>query len=730
MLDACCGTGQLTRFLLDKGLEVEGFDIDEELVETCRLLYPGSPFYTYDFSGGLSEKRWDLIVSNPPFEGMKTFLPWLESALTPQGHAILIAPTGFMEKRHPAPLAQVLQRMECRYRDDIRGDFAHTRIGSEILILGIAPRHGQPTQPSVNTGVKDIPLQPVKTFLTPSAAMEKETEKETVVGVDIHEIDLNAENSRKRFDQSALEELAASIRTYGLLHPITLIKTDSGYRVVNGERRLRAYRLNGESRIPAIIREYTAGQVLEVNLVENINRCDLSPIEESDAFQKLLDAGTRDIGELSLRTGKSEGYIRSRLRLRNLTAEFRLLLEQQAISLAVAMDTAKYSQKLQQQIYSEHFVGADENSWKHLGYKEYAARVERLYTNDLSTFNFDKTACAQCWFNSALYDLFPGGAGRCMDNNCLQEKKNRFTVNFCKAIGGEYPNMEICISPHDRIESHIGAGLEQAGIEVKVQEVEFFPEKPQEPVADTYETTQAYEEAYAEFRADEMSYYNDLEEIQEKIKTGRYKKVVYIGDNNPVVGYTRAEEQTGISQEELLQKQDRENQLSAAKNAAKEAFALLRSQPVPQSPLSLFEEELMMYVLLDGVDRKYDPLLGIDGKGQKALNEEEKFRLMKSMTAEQKALVYRSFLLRGMSGPAATGQKAMLLVELSRQHHPGQTAEIVRRHTDNYNRKFLRIQKQLEAILQEKEKEKEKDKKKEQGDGRQEQKQPETVSAD
>lgn len=100
VLNACCGIGQITKHLIPKGLLVEGFDIDKDLVEACGILYPRAKFYQYDYMDKVSDKRWDLIIVNPPFEQqlLKGFFLWLETALTKDGKAILLIPPGYLDE--------------------------------------------------------------------------------------------------------------------------------------------------------------------------------------------------------------------------------------------------------------------------------------------------------------------------------------------------------------------------------------------------------------------------------------------------------------------------------------------------------------------------------------------------------------------------------------------------------------------------------------------------------
>lgn len=120
--------------------------------------------------------------------------------------------------------------------------------------------------------------------------IEEETVPENaVVEIDIGDIDPNREQPRKRFDEEALRQLAASIQHSGVIQPIIVYPREGRYVIVAGERRYRASRLAGLSTIPAIVRSYDRVKQMEVALLENIQREDLNPVEEAQAIRRLMD---------------------------------------------------------------------------------------------------------------------------------------------------------------------------------------------------------------------------------------------------------------------------------------------------------------------------------------------------------------------------------------------------------------------------------------------------------
>jgi ParB family chromosome partitioning protein len=147
------------------------------------------------------------------------------------------------------------------------------------------------------------------------------SETESLIEVPIDQIAVNPNQPRKVFDFTALDELAASIKSSGVIQPIIVRRFAGAYQLIAGERRWRAARQAGLDRIPAIVREATDAQSLELALVENLLREDLNPIEAAHAYQKLLADFSWTQEELAQRIGKDRTSIANCLRLLRLPEE-------------------------------------------------------------------------------------------------------------------------------------------------------------------------------------------------------------------------------------------------------------------------------------------------------------------------------------------------------------------------------------------------------------------------
>jgi len=139
-----------------------------------------------------------------------------------------------------------------------------------------------------------------------------------VIDVPLSRVAPNPYQPRRHMDDAGLEELAASIREHGVLQPVLVTETLDGYQLIAGERRVRASRLAGLERIPALVRQLADQDQLEVALVENVQRADLDPIDEATAYRQLIDEFGLTQEKVALRVGKARATVANTLRLLDL----------------------------------------------------------------------------------------------------------------------------------------------------------------------------------------------------------------------------------------------------------------------------------------------------------------------------------------------------------------------------------------------------------------------------
>lgn len=146
---------------------------------------------------------------------------------------------------------------------------------------------------------------------------------EAVPELDLDLIEPNRKQPRKHFDEAALEELAASLRTYGMIQPVVVKKNGEYYELIAGERRWRAAKIAGLEKIPAIIKEWNEGEAFEAALVENLQREDLNPMEEAESYQRLQSEFSLSQEQIAQKVGKSRSAITNSLRLLQLDPRVR-----------------------------------------------------------------------------------------------------------------------------------------------------------------------------------------------------------------------------------------------------------------------------------------------------------------------------------------------------------------------------------------------------------------------
>ncbi|ALC87150.1 chromosome partitioning protein ParB [Bacillus sp. FJAT-22090] len=152
---------------------------------------------------------------------------------------------------------------------------------------------------------------------------EEDLKAEKVDKISLDKIKPNPYQPRKIFDEEAMKDLSESIKEHGVLQPIILRKKGSKYEIVVGERRFRASELAGQDEIPAVIRELNDQQMMEIAILENLQREDLTPIEEAEAYQNLMENLNLTQEQLAFRLGKSRPHIANHIRLLSLPEEVR-----------------------------------------------------------------------------------------------------------------------------------------------------------------------------------------------------------------------------------------------------------------------------------------------------------------------------------------------------------------------------------------------------------------------
>ena len=187
-----------------------------------------------------------------------------------------------------------------------------------------------------NNTSRDIQKESASIITNKEKAEKSNKEKSDAIIVRISEVEPNREQPRKKFDEEKLQELSESIKTYGLLQPILVQKRDEYYEIIAGERRWRAALKAGLKEIPVIVGDYSEKEILELSLIENIQREDLNPIEEAEAYKRLMDEFRLGQAEVAARVSKSRSAVANSLRLLKLEERVRKMVVDGQLSMGHA----------------------------------------------------------------------------------------------------------------------------------------------------------------------------------------------------------------------------------------------------------------------------------------------------------------------------------------------------------------------------------------------------------
>lgn len=161
---------------------------------------------------------------------------------------------------------------------------------------------------------------------------EKKKTEEAVLELDLDMIEPNRKQPRKYFDENALEELAASLKSYGMIQPIVVKKTGDYYEIIAGERRWRAAKIAGLTKVPVVIKKWEEGEAFEAALVENLQREDLNPMEEAESYHRLQEEFGLSQEKIAEKVGKSRSAVTNSLRLLQLDPRVRNLVVENKVT--------------------------------------------------------------------------------------------------------------------------------------------------------------------------------------------------------------------------------------------------------------------------------------------------------------------------------------------------------------------------------------------------------------
>ena len=184
----------------------------------------------------------------------------------------------------------------------------------------------------------------------------QEATKDEIVEIRLDELRKNPYQPRKVFDEESLKELSESIKNYGVFQPIIVKKSIRGYEIIAGERRVRASRMAGLETIPSIVRDFSDEQMMQIALLENLQREDLTAIEEANAYKEIIASLQITQDDLAIKIGKSRSHITNILGLLNLPTSVQDMLLRREVSMGHARVLSKLQDQSQIELLAKRVV--------------------------------------------------------------------------------------------------------------------------------------------------------------------------------------------------------------------------------------------------------------------------------------------------------------------------------------------------------------------------------------
>ena len=569
---------------------------------------------------------------------------------------------------------------------------------------------------------------------SPQTASNSETVEQqpasAVQLLDLNKIVSSTYNPRKDFRPETLQELADSIRQVGVLQPICVRPKEEGFEIVYGERRYWAAAMAGLKFIPALVRELSDAEAEDAAITENLQREDVTPREEAAAYKRALESGRHTIESLVGKFGKSEAYIRSRLKLCDLIDALAEQLDREEISVGVATEIAKYDAAVQQEVYEEHFSDGCRLSWKNARIKEIARRLYDRYMTRLDTYRFDKTECHTCHHNTANQILFKDecadGCAGCQNRSCMMRKNDEYLVQQALQLLKADPRTVLATvgDTPDSVIEH----LEEEGY--RIQELDYYldyydtaPEMPEAPQAECYSSEENYAEAVKRYEAALARFTEQTRQLEFDVTEGRVRKYAIIGMFDVEIRYEDIpEEEREVAVEdaavertvyvtmvpaspmESLLRQDYRNRQLCYEHITADMKALFRESKVSGSPLTEEEHQMFYYAVIRHMADDRLQQCGIEHKNQWRVTEEERFAAAGQLTPEQRAAMIRLFLLDFFRTTArdynCTDEEVdtRLMCRFADLNFEAQSRTLQEKYLATYERRRTKLQEQIDDL--------------------------------
>ncbi len=620
---------------------------------------------------------------------------------------------------------------------------------SEALASEEATPEGGPTEPvsvakpvSEATTPEPLPGCPEPETRTPQSETASESIEATpatgaqpspqVELLDLNRIVTGSYNPRKDFREDTLLELSESIRQSGVLQPICVRPHEDGFEIVYGERRYWAAAMAGLTHIPALVRALTDAEAVDAAITENLQREDVKPREEAAAYKLALESGRHTVESLVGKFGKSEAYIRSRLKLCDLIDALAEQLDREDISVGVAVEIAKYPAEIQEQVYAEHFDDGCRVSWRNARIREIARRLYDQYMTKLENYRFDKSDCTTCSHNTANQVLFrdecEGGCAGCQMRECMVRKNNEYLVQQALKLLKEDPRTILATAgdtPAAVLEVLESEGYHVEELEYSIYCYDLAPRRPEEPQAAAYASEEAFSAARQRYEALLDEFTERTQKLEFDISEGRTLKYAILGALDVQVRYDDVPEQQETvdvespdgskrqvlvtivppSPLETLERQDQRNRQICYEHITSKMKEVLRDAKVSNKPLQKEERQMLYYAIMRGVNG--GPRLqqcGFRSKEKGHFTVEEQFAAAGRITSKQQAALVRTFLANFFRVAAPESYctdrtlDTQLLCRFGELNFAEQSRQVQQEFLAVYEKRRVRIQEQIDDL--------------------------------
>ena len=597
------------------------------------------------------------------------------------------------------------------------------------VIVPVAVTPETQGQTSAETAATQDSGAEVQASVAPTVPVQQE--EPLVQLLDLNKIVNSTYNPRKDFREETLLELSESIRQSGVLQPICVRPKDEGFEIVYGERRYWAAAMAGLKYIPALVRELTDAEAEDAAITENLQREDVKPREEAAAYNKAIQSGRHTIESLVGKFGKSEAYIRSRLKLCGLIDALAEQLDKEEISVGVATEIAKYPAEVQQQVFDEHFAEGCYSSWKNARVKEIARRHYERYMTKLESYNFDKTECLSCQHNTANQVLFrdecSGGCAGCQNRECMIRKNEEFLVQKALKLLKDDPRTTLATTGDTPVAVLEALGKEGYHVEELEYHISYYDEAPQmpdTPQAENYVSETDFAEAQERYEARMARFAEQTQQLEFDVSEGRVRKYAVIRSLDIEFRYEELDDEerevtvddgqgghtvhvtvVPPSPLEGLLQQDRRNREICYEHITTDMKRVFLDVKVANKPLQKEEQQMFYYAVMQRVmsDSKLRQC-GFRPKESSYLTDSEQFAAAGRITAKQQAALIRAYLVDYFRSAApeyrCTDETLLtgMMCRFADMNFTEQSQKVQQEYLKVYERRKARLQEQIDAL--------------------------------